>query len=86
MIKLLSDEINKPVIKQCLDRCTDVSDQFHWLESIELWKGFYYAGKKPSLFKIQEACGSKALNLVKLVVTTCLSHGTVCEHCGKRYC
>ena len=34
---------------------------------------------------IQEAYGSKALNLVKAAVTRWLSHGAACKRCQERY-
>ena len=66
-------------------------DQFPWLELIDrllfgLWKGFYCSGKNRHVLKsIQEAYGSKALNLVKAAVTRRLPHGAACKRCWERY-
>ena len=65
-------------------------DQFPWLEStgrhlLELWKGFYYSGKKCHILKsIQNPYSIKVLNLVKAAVTRWLSHATECKHCRER--
>ena len=65
--------------------------QFLWLESINtlllgLLKAFYYSGKNCNILRsLQEACGIKALNLVKAVITRWLSHGAACTRCRARY-
>ena len=64
---------------------------FPWLESLGklllgLWKGFCYSRKTCHVLKeLQEPYGLKALNLVKVGVKWCLSHGAACQRCWERY-
>ena len=65
--------------------------QFPWLQTIDtlllgLWKTFHYSSLNRHIFTtLQEAYGSKALQLVKAAVTCWLSHGAACRRCRERY-
>ena len=65
--------------------------QFPWLQTIDtlllsLWKTFHYSSLNRHIFTtLQEAYGSKALQLLKAVVTHWLSHGAACRRCRERY-
>ena len=65
--------------------------QFPWLQTndtllLGLWKAFHYSSLNRHIFTtLQEAYGSKALQLVKAAVTRWLSHGAACRRCRERY-